>query len=444
MAEVEPQILVLGSGGRELVIGWAVKRSEGVNVLTAPGNAGTAAIGRNIEINPEDITKIAEFAQKLHPYLTIVGPEVPLAKGIVNEFNQRGLPIFGPTKEAAQLETSKSWARKFLARHGIPQPTFAAFEDFGTAKSYLENREGPWVVKADGLASGKGVIVCDTKEDALNALREITGKYGGKVLIEERLYGREVSVLAITDGKTVLTLLPAEDYKQIFDGDKGPMTGGMGGVCPHWEVVSPEELENIKDKILIPIVEGMAAEHKPYKGILYAGLMKTKDGYKVLEINARGGDPEMQVILPLLRTPLLPVLMAAVKGHLNEIEFLQWSKKTCVGVVLASEGYPGTPIIDREVFGIPKGVELGKDILVFQAGTKMKEDKIVTSSGRALIMVGLGKTVGQAGKKAYGKLELLDEMRQGLILPRKIGILGGGQYRTDVGQRGNPRYQKFL
>lgn len=427
------EVLVLGNGGREHAIGWKV-RDEGGNLLTAPGNAGTDAIGRNIEIDPEDITKIAEFAQKLHPYLTIVGPEGPLAKGIVNEFNERGLPIFGPTKEAAQLETSKIWACEFMDRHGIPQPEFAAFTDFKSAKEYVENYTKPCVIKADGLAGGKGVEVCETKEEALVALEKITKKYGEKVVIQERLYGREASVHAIVCKQNVIEFIPAEDYKQVDDGDKGPNTGGLGGVCPFWEIVNKEELEDIKQKILIPIAQGMVKEGKPYNGIIYVGFMKTEEGFKVLEINARGGDPETQLTLPLLKTSLLPVLKSVADGDSNDLPRLEWREKSVVGVVLASEGYPGIPITDREIFGVPNRIELEKDILVFQAGTKFKEGTLVTSSGRVLIANVIAENKEVARQKVYSRLASLEEMKNGKIPDGKIGFLNG-HYRTDIGRR---------
>jgi len=432
------EVLVIGNGGREHSIGWKM-RGEGTNVLTAPGNAGTAAIGRNIEIDPEDVTRIAEFAQKLNPYLTIVGQEGPLEKGIVNEFSERGLPIFGPTQEAAQIETSKIFADSLLKKYGIPAPESEGFTDLSLARQYIENYNKPCVVKADGLTGGKGVEVCDTKEEALSALDKIIGKYGPKVVIQERLYGQEASVLAIV-GKTelnepaLLPLLPAEDYKQLYDKDKGPNTGGLGGVCPHWDVVSREELREVSQKILIPTIKALAAEGKPYTGILYAGFMKTKDGFKVLEFNCRGGDPETQVILPLLKTPLLPVLMAAIKGNLDKIEQLKWSNKTCVGVVLASEGYPGKSVTDREIFGVPNRIELEKGILVFQAGTKSKEGKLVTSGGRVLIVDSIAENKEVARQKAYSKLASLEEVKKGEIPDGKICFLNG-HYRTDIARR---------
>lgn len=446
---MKEKVLVLGGGGREHVFGWSLAKSKNILVFTAPGNAGTNAIGKNIELDPEDVEKTAAYADEIKPILTVVGPEGPLAKGIVDAFKERKLPIFGPTEKAAQLETSKIWARKFMARHGIPSPEFAAFSDYRKAREYIENygKYGrPCVVKPDGLTGGKGVRVCDTKEEALLALDETVKKYGEKVLIEERLFGQEASVLAIAGltslgDPAVKPLLPAEDYKQLYDRDEGPMTGGMGGVCPHWDTVSPTDLVNITKKILGPIVAGMADEGLPYTGILYAGLMKTKDGFKVLEINCRGGDPEMQVILPLLNTPLLPVLTAATKGKLDKIPKLSWKNQFALGVVLASEGYPGTPKIGREIFGINASPNLPKDMLIFQAGTKEAKDdggKTLTSSGRVLITVGLGASVEKSGDTVYPMLATKEEIERGNVNSGKIWF-EGNYFRTDIGQRGKPR-----
>lgn len=422
-------ILIVGGGGREHAFGWALAKSPGVKIFTAPGNAGTARIGTNVKIDIEDIPALVEFASSQGIDLTVVGPEVPLAKGIVNTFAEQNLPIFGPTQQAAQIEASKVWAREFMAHYGIPQPEFATFDNYSAAKAYLENYSKPCVVKADGLAAGKGVIVCETSQEAQDALRRIMvdrefGSAGDKVLVEEKLLGREVSVLAVTDGKTVLPLLPAEDYKQVFDADQGPNTGGMGGVCPHWEVVDPEMLRMITEKILIPTVEGMAIEGRPYKGILYAGLMITNQGPKVLEFNCRGGDPETQVILPLLQTPLLLILEAAIEGRLKDIS-IKWKRGFCVGVVLASGGYPGNYEKGMEISGL-ETVEKKQNILVFEAGTKQENGKVVTSGGRVLIVVGLGKNIEKAADKAYAQIG-------------KIGFLGV-HYRTDIGQRGKSRY----
>lgn len=439
---VNKKILVVGNGGREHALGWALRKS-GVKLYTAPGNAGTQKIGTNISIEVKDIPQLLRFAQKEKIYLTVVGPEAPLALGIVNEFQKNNLPIFGPTKEAARLETSKVWARQFIARHGLPQPEFATFGSYGAARDYLKSYNKPCVIKADGLAAGKGVIVCDTQKEAQVALRRIMidkefGSAGKAVVIEERLYGKEASVLAFADGKTVVPLPPAEDYKQVFDGDLGSNTGGMGGVCPHWEVVNPQELEGITKEILYPTVIGLAAEGKPYQGILYAGLMKTKSGFRVLEFNCRGGDPETQIILPLLETPLLPALLAVVKGKLDKVS-LRWKKKFCVGVVLASEDYPEKPAVGREVLGV-KQVSKKRGVLIFEAGTKWDERKRVSSGGRVLLVAGLGLATKQAADLSYGQIATPGEMKSGKIPRGKIGFLGA-HYRSDIAQRGRPRYR---
>lgn len=437
------EVLVVGPGGREHALAWSLAKSPQTKIYIAPGNAGTAGVGENISIGASDITQLANFASRKRCSLTVVGPEVPLAEGIVNEFQERNLPIFGPTKEASQIESSKVWARHFMKRHGIPGPKFATFDDYDDASAFLEHWKNPSVVvKADGLCAGKGVFVCDSEQEAQVALYDIMvrkefGSAGDQVVIEERLYGKEASVLAITDGETILPLLPAEDYKPVFDGDKGPNTGGMGGVCPHWEVIDPHMVKEVTDKILMPAVEGMAAEGKPYQGILYAGLMVTKEGPKVLEFNCRFGDPETQLILPLLQTPLFSAMQATVDKKLKGID-LKWSNQFCAGVVLASEGYPGNYKKGEKIVGLEDGSR-SKDILVFEAGTKEVGDSRVTSGGRVLIVEGLGSSITEATNRAYGQIATPEQMKSGQIPFGKICFLGA-HYRTDIGQRGQPRY----
>lgn len=453
--EGRPEVLIVGNGGREHALGRAIRRSA--YIYTAPGNAGTAEIGFNYDdIGAGDIFRLAELASTLGVQLTVVGPEVPLARGIVNEFQGRKLPIFGPTKEAAEIESSKIWSRLFMARHGIPGPRFVTFgeDEYSAAREFLDSDRllevlgtKSVVVKKDGLAAGKGAIVCDTLEEAQVALRRIMvekelGSDGSGVVIEEKLSGREVSVMAFTDGKTVLPMLPAEDYKAVLDGDQGPNTGGLGGVCPHWEVVNPDELKEITQNIMVPIVQNMAVEGRPYQGILYLGLMKTKDGFKVLDTNCRGGDPETQLVLPLLKTPLLPVLMATVNGQLDKVS-LRWRNRVSVGVVLASDGYPGKYDTGREVFGVDS-LANKRNVVVFEAGTKIERygdsERRVTSGGRVLMVVGLGRNVSEAAKLAYAQIATPEEIKSGRIPRSKIWFMPA-HYRTDIGQRGTPRYQ---
>lgn len=454
--EARPEVLIVGNGGREHALGWALAKSA--DIYTTPGNAGTAEIGFNYDdIGAGDIFRLAELASINKFQLTVVGPEVPLAKGIVNVFQERDLTIFGPTQEAAQIESSKIWARRFMNRHGISGPRFIAFgeDEYPAAGEFLESDRlmealgtTAVVVKKDGLCAGKGAIVCNTREEAQIALCKIMvekelGPDGSGVVIEEKLSGREVSVMAFSDGKTVLPMLPAEDYKAVYDGDKGPNTGGLGGVCPHWEVVNPDELEEITQNIMVPIVENMAVEGRPYQGILYLGLMKTKDGFKVLDTNCRGGDPETQLVLPLLKTPLLPVLMATVNGQLDKVS-LRWRNLVSVGVVLASEGYPGAYEKGREVFGVDS-LANKRNVVVFEAGTELKWDgsmeRRVTSGGRVLMVVGLGRNVDEAARLAYAQIATSEEIRSGRTPRSKIWFLGA-HYRTDIAQRGTPRYQR--
>lgn len=437
------EILVVGKGGREHAFGLALKRSSEVLLYTAPGNAGTAEIGQNVPISEEDILSLAEFASQKRIDLTVVGPEGPLSKGIVNEFRDRKLPIFGPTQEATQIETSKIWQRQFLASIGIPGPEFAVFGNYYDARDYVASYGKPCVVKADGLCAGKGVSVCNTEEEAQTALRKmmvnrVFGPAGDRVVVEEKLEGYEVSVFCFTDGKTVLPLLPAEDYKAVFDGDHGPNTGGIGGVCPHWEVVNPRMLQKINEEILKPTIDRMAEIGRPFQGILYGGLMMTKNGPKVLEFNCRGGDPETQLILPLLQNPLLGVIEAATQEKLNQVS-LRWAKNICTaGVVLCAKGYPDNPQVGQEIFGLEKARKKA-GLLVVEAGTRMEGGKRITSGGRVSMVIGLGQTVKEAARKAYAYIATPEEIRLGKARLGKVWFLGA-HYRTDIAQRGHSRY----
>jgi phosphoribosylamine--glycine ligase len=400
------KLMVIGGGAREHALAWKMAQSPKTTELyVAPGNAGTAPIAHNLNIRPGDIEALAKAAKDNSIDLTVVGPEAPLASGIVDYFESLGLPIFGPTKAATQIESSKVFAKKLMQQYGIPCPNGITFSNYSEARKYLESQSAPVVVKADGLAAGKGVTVASSKEEALKALSDIMegkifGSAGDSVLIEECLNGREVSLLAFTDGKTVIPMIPACDYKRVFDNDQGPNTGGMGSYSPP-DFFDAELTQQVMKTILRPAVRAMADEGMPYKGILYAGLMISAEGPKVLEFNARFGDPETQVILPRLQTDLVDILLAIVDNRLSELD-VYWSNDACVGVVMASAGYPGDYKTGFPITGLDK---LDEKILVFHAGTKLGENaKVYTDGGRVLTVTASGKTMAEARAKVYQNL----------------------------------------
>ncbi|MCL0072971.1 phosphoribosylamine--glycine ligase [Dehalococcoidia bacterium] len=399
------RILVVGSGAREHALAWKIRQSPGLDRLfTAPGNAGTASIAQNLPISPTDIPALIKSSQENGIDLVVVGPETPLALGIVDALQQAGIPAFGPSREAAQIEYSKVFTRNLMRRYRLPCAQGASFACFKDACDYVQERAAPLVVKADGLAAGKGVIVAASKEQAIEALddimeKRIFGDAGDQVLIEECLVGREASLLAFTDGEAVIPMIPACDYKRAFDGDQGPNTGGMGSYSPS-EFFTPELEAQVLETIIKPAVRAMALEGKPYKGVLYAGLMITEEGPKVLEFNARFGDPETQVILPLLRTDLVDIMEAVVEGTLSRID-IEWSAESCVGVVMASAGYPGSYKTGFQIKGLG---EVDQGILIFHAGTKNEGGNTITSGGRVLTVAATGKTLADARAKVYRNL----------------------------------------
>jgi len=400
------KVMVIGGGAREHALTWKIAQSPKITGLyVAPGNAGTAPIAHNLNIRPNDIEALAKAAQNIGIDLTVVGPEAPLASGIVDYFERLGLPVFGPTKAATQIESSKVFAKKLMHQYGIPCPNSVTFSNYSEARKYLESQSAPVVVKADGLAAGKGVTVASSKEEALKALSDIMegkifGSAGDKVLIEECLTGREVSLLAFTDGKTVIPMIPACDYKRVFDNDQGPNTGGMGSYSPPG-FFNAELTQEVMKTIMQPAVRAMADEGMLYKGVLYAGLMIATDGPKVLEFNARFGDPETQAILPRLQTDLVDILLAIVDNRLSELD-VGWSNDACVGVVMASGGYPGNYKTGFPITGLDK---LDEKILVFHAGTKLGENaKVYTDGGRVLTVTAIGETMAEAIAKVYQNL----------------------------------------
>ena len=397
------KILVIGGGGREHTLVWKIVQSPRVEkVFAAPGNAGTSAIAENLNLRPTDIEGLGKAAKEKGVDIVVVGPEAPLASGIVDYFDNLGIPIFGPTKAAAQVESSKVFARNLMEKCGIPCPQGAIFSSYSEARAYLQEQRPPVVIKADGLAAGKGVIIANSLAEAHKALDDIMetkifGSAGDKVIIDEYLSGREVSLIAFTDGKTVSPMVPACDYKKIGDNDQGPNTGGMGSYSPPG-FFSAEMTEKVTKDILLPAVQAMAKEDMLYKGVLYVGLMIVDGEPVVLEFNARFGDPETQVVLPLLKTDLVDILMAVVQGNLDRVK-IEWSSGTCVGVVVASGGYPGSYKTGFPIQGIDN---VDKDVLVFHAGTKLGNDGIIyTDGGRVLTVAGVGKDMAEARKKVY-------------------------------------------
>lgn len=418
------KILVIGSGGREHALVWKISASPRVKkIFAAPGNAGMANLAELVEISAENIPALLDFAQKNKIDLTVVGPEVPLTSGIVDEFQAAGLKIFGPARLAAQIEGSKIFAKKIMKKYRVPQADFEEFDDFQKARDYLKEKKYPLVVKADGLAAGKGVIIAQNENQAQAALSEIMekkvfGAAGERVLIEEFLEGEEASLLAFTDGVTILPMAAAQDHKRVFDNDQGPNTGGMGAYSPT-PVVTPEIAEEVLEKILKPTIFGLCREGVIYQGVLYAGLMLTKTEPKVLEFNARFGDPETQVILPRLKNDLLEIMEATINNRLEKIK-LVWDERACVCVVLASGGYPGSYQKGFEIFGLEK-VKKMKDVMVFHAGTTLKNGKIVTAGGRVLGVTGFGEGIKEAIKKTYEAVEKIKFEKM--------------HYRRDIGQK---------
>jgi len=397
------KILVVGSGGREHTLVWKIAQSPRVDkVYAAPGNAGTAAIAENLAFQPTDTEGLARACREKGIDLAVVGPEAPLALGIVDHFEAQGIPVFGPSQAAAKIESSKAFARDLMESCGVPCPQGAVFSSSAEAREYLRGLRLPAVIKADGIAAGKGVIIANSLAEADEAISDmmeakVFGAAGDRVVIDEYLNGREVSLIAFTDGKTVSPMVPACDYKKIGDFDQGPNTGGMGSYSPPG-FFSAEMTRQVTADILLPVVRAMAREGTPYKGVLYVGLMIVEDRPVVLEFNARFGDPETQVILPLLQTDLVDVLLAVVQGDLERVK-VEWSSQACVGVVMASGGYPGSY---RTGFPIDGLGSLEREVLAFHAGTRLGSDgRVYTDGGRVLALSALGKDVAEARDRVY-------------------------------------------
>lgn len=398
------KVLVIGGGGREHALVWKIAQSPLVKeIFCAPGNPGIEDHATPVDLKVDDIAGLRDFARGKKIDLTIVGPELPLTLGITDLFENAGLKVFGPSEKAAELEKSKSFTKEILKKYDIPT---AAYETFTAAKEaceYLKKREFPLVVKADGLAAGKGVIICDSLENAENAVKEILeekvfGEAGNQIVIEDFLTGEEVSILVFSDGKNLVPLMPAQDHKAVYDGDKGPNTGGMGAYSPA-PVLSDEMAEDVLENILKPVVKAMDQEGRAYKGILYAGLMMTKEGPKVLEFNVRFGDPETQPILMRMESDIVPLFLASIEGSLDR-QKIEWRNEAAVCVVMASAGYPGNYPKGEEILGLDK-IKGSSDTVVFHAGTKKEGNKILTNGGRVLSVTSLGNTIAEAIKNSY-------------------------------------------
>jgi len=398
------KVLVIGSGGREHTLVWKITQSPKVSkVYCAPGNAGISRLAQCVNIDADSIEKLVDFAKKEKIDLTVVGPELPLSRGIVNEFNKQGLRIFGPSKEATEIESSKVFSKFLLKKYNIPTANYEVFQNSEKALDYIQQQTFPLVIKADGLAAGKGVFIVKNlleAKDALNTLMDEKqfGDAGRQVIIEEFLEGEEVSILAFCDGKTVIPMVSSQDHKKIFDNDQGPNTGGMGAYSP--VPFYPDEVEKrVLEEILKPTIKGLQREGKEYKGVLYAGLILTKEGPKVLEFNARFGDPETQVILPRLKTDLVDILNAVIEGSLHKIN-IEWNNNCAVCVVVASGGYPGKYQKGKVISGLER-LEKMKNIIAFHAGTKLQDNQVITSGGRVLGITAWDETISKAKERAY-------------------------------------------
>ena len=418
------KIFVVGGGGREHTLVWKIAQSPDVKkIYCAPGNAGISQLAECGSVKDTSIDELLKFADRNQIDLTVVGPEAPLAMGIVNAFQSQGLKIFGPSQRAAEIESSKIFAKYLMEKYHIPTAAYKTFDEYDRAKKYLDSIPVPIVIKADGLAGGKGAIVCFSHEEARESLQKmmverIFGNAGKKVIIEEYLKGQEASVLAFTDGVNVLPLIPAQDHKPIFDRDKGPNTGGMGAYAPA-VLIDEAMMATIQQKILEPAVKGMALEDRPYKGVLYAGLMITNQGPKVVEFNCRFGDPETQAILPLIKSDLVPILFACAEGNISELK-IETNNKFAVCVIMASGGYPGKYEKGKQILGLDR--KFKDDVIIFHAGTNHIEGKIVTDGGRILGVTATGNDLKEAIQRAYQAVGKI--------------TFDGAYYRKDIGYKG--------
>ncbi len=419
------KVLVVGSGGREHTLAWRIAQSRLVTRLyCAPGNAGMAQLAHRVDIPASNLQGLADFAAAEAIDLTVVGPEAPLVEGIVDLFRARGLAIFGPTRAAAQLEASKVFSKQWMERAGVPTAPFQVFEDSDAAKHHVLEGEPPFVIKAEGLAAGKGVVVAQSTQEAVQAIvdmmeKRVFGEAGKRILVEKFLSGEEVSILALTDGITVLPLAGSQDHKRLLDNDRGPNTGGMGAYSP-CPLVPDEKVDRLVDVAIRPLLEALGKEGIVYQGLLYAGLMITREGPQVLEYNVRFGDPETQAVLPRLKTDIVPLMVEIANGRLQERK-LEWDERACLAVVAASDGYPAHYRTGCVVTGLDQ-LKSRRDVLVFHAGTAFAEGgRVVTAGGRVLAVSALAPTLKEAQEKAYGAIGKL--------------YFQGMHYRRDIGKR---------
>jgi phosphoribosylamine---glycine ligase len=416
------KILVVGNGGREHAIAWALLQSPQVTqVLCVPGNGGTATMDRcqNLSFRIDDFAGIARFAEVNGISLVVIGPEFPLSIGIVDYLNNRNIPVFGPTRAGAQIESSKTWAKALMEDAGIPTPKSATFTDLTTARAYIEQQGAPIVVKADGLAGGKGVVVAETLAEALTAVELLFAQNYGRLLIEEYVTGQEVSVIALTDGKTVRALLPAQDHKRIGDGDTGANTGGMGAYAPA-PLATPALMKRVQTEVLDPTLAALKRKGIDYRGVLYAGLMILPNGEpKVLEFNCRFGDPETQAILPLLATPLVDLLLACTEQRLAALSPIEWKSAVSTCVTIAAQGYPGNYERGKVISGID--IATNEGTLVFHAGTQLKQNRVVTDGGRVLSVTSTAPDFASSIDRAYQGVKAIN--------------FEGMYYRQDIAQR---------
>ncbi len=417
-------VLIIGGGGREHSLAWKIAQSPQVSkIFCAPGNPGISQVAECVNIDVDKTELLYDFAVKENIGLTVVGPEAPLVDGIVDVFSNNNLKVFGPDKKAAILEDSKVFSKCLLKKHAIPTAGFKCFDDHYQAKRYVLSRGAPIVVKADGLSKGKGVFVCKTNDEAVQAIDSIMkdkvfGNAGNQVVIEECLIGEEVSMLAFTDGRTIVPMESSQDHKTVFDGDKGPNTGGMGAYSPV-PIMTKELYRRVEKDILVPTVHAMNREGRPYKGVLYIGLMITPAGPMVLEFNVRFGDPEAQVILTRMKSDIVPIMLATISGELDKID-LEWHSRASVCVVMASGGYPGKYDNGMEITGLDL-LEGQEGVCAFHAGTKLVNGKLVTNGGRVLNVVAYGDGIGEAQKRVYEAIN-------------KISF-GGAHYRKDIASK---------
>jgi phosphoribosylamine--glycine ligase len=421
------RVLIVGGGAREHALAWRLSQDSGVEVIGAPGNAGIAAIGRTVPVDPTDADQVVALAKSEAADLVVVGPEAPLVAGVVDALRDNGIDAFGPDREAAQLEGSKIFSKEFMARHDIPTAGFAVFDDPDAATRYIEEAKRPLVVKADGLAAGKGVIVAADAAEAVAAVDRIMrerafGDAGDRVLIEECLVGEEVSYHVVSDGERFIPLAPAQDHKRAFDGDRGPNTGGMGAYSPP-PVVTAEIERKIIDQVIEPTLRGMAAEGRPFRGALFVGLMIVDGKPMVLEYNTRFGDPECQTLMTRWKGSVMPLILGSAQGDFGDLA-LEWEAPASLSVVLASGGYPGSYEKGKPITGLDAAGSLPK-VTVFHAGTALDGDTVVTSGGRVLSVTAIGETIDEAAERAYAAVDEID--------------FEGKQLRRDIGWRARTR-----